>query len=89
VDGRDVKHVLGPALGRTRGHGHDDQEEPSTTLLQPDLLNRTAVDLSRQSMDCRYLTLFRHPDVNGDRHFYNANRATGQASHGPAEQVRG
>jgi hypothetical protein len=42
-----VKHVLGPALGRTRGHGHDDEEEPSTTLLQPDLLNRTAVEQVR------------------------------------------
>jgi len=48
VDGRDVKHVLGPALGRTRGHGHDDQEESSTALLQPDVLNRTAVGQARQ-----------------------------------------
>jgi hypothetical protein len=30
VDGRDK-------------HGHDDEEASSTTLLQPDLLNRTAV----------------------------------------------
>jgi hypothetical protein len=50
VDGRDVKHVLGPALGRTRGHGHDDEVESSTTLLQPDFLNRTAVGLARPSM---------------------------------------
>jgi hypothetical protein len=25
VDGRDVKLVLGPARGRTRGHGHDEK----------------------------------------------------------------
>jgi hypothetical protein len=33
VDGRDVKHVLGPALGRTRGHGHDDEEESLRLLV--------------------------------------------------------
>jgi hypothetical protein len=35
--------MAGPAAGRRPSPGHDDEEEPSTTLLQPDLLNRTAV----------------------------------------------
>jgi hypothetical protein len=34
VDGRDK-------------HGHDDEEDSSTTLLQPDLANRTAAGRAR------------------------------------------
>jgi hypothetical protein len=44
------KRVLSPQATTQRRHGragHDDEEESSTTLLQPDVLNRTAVQRDR------------------------------------------